>query len=174
MQSPPQPLHAPSLPQSHPAHGFPQPPGTSKRQVCSPRPGPCSPFLLRPPCLAVARPSAPSVLTAPALALLVPPDEGVAKKHQDQQGQPDTQGNPEHVDGLLPCKAEGEGALQTNASRRLGVLIVPWGGQNSCGAGIRPSTLCCPYGVEGLRSARLLNIVAQRFLLPPKPCAGDL
>lgn len=116
----------------------------------------------------------PAILTVPALAPLVPLDEAVAKKYQNQQGQPDTQDNAEHVDGLLPCKAEGEGALQTNASRRLGILIIPWGGQDSRGAGIRPSAPCCPCSVEGPRSTRLLSDVAQRFLLPPKPCAGDL
>lgn len=128
-----------------------------------------SPFLLSPPCPTAACPPALPVLTAPALAPLVPPDEGVAKKHQDQQGQPDTQDNPERIDGLLPWKAEGEGALQTNASGRLGVLIIPGGGTGLLRGWDRPPALCCPYSTGGPRSTRLLSVVARRVLRPQSP-----
>lgn len=76
------------------------------------------PFSLEPFLPCSPRPPALPILTVPALAPLVPPDKDVAKKHQDQQAQPDTQDSPEHVDGLLSCKAEGEEALQTQEAGR--------------------------------------------------------
>lgn len=123
-----------------------------------------------PPALLPPSPALP-VLTAPALAPAVPPDDGVAEKHQDQQGQPDTQDKPEPFGGLLPCKAEGKEVLQTNTSGRLGVLMIPWQGQHCCGAG---DTSLCPvlslwHGGTVLRKA-VGHCGTTVFATPKAPC----
>lgn len=111
--------------------------GTSKCHSCSPHPSfvpslPCS-------CLSPALP----ILTAPAPALLVAKENGVARNDQYQQGQPDAQDEPEHTDEPLPYKAEGEGALKTNASGRLGITSITWR---------KPGAVCNPHAVPPLCS----------------------
>lgn len=147
LQIPPWPLHPPALPQSHPTCGFWGP------TRCAPHtPGPAAPFL---------------VLTAPAPALLVAADEGVAKQHQDQQGQPQAQDEPEHTDGLLPCKPEGEGALQTPAGG--------WGLRASPGEHGAAVGLCHPS--PRLRGSPRLSSLERgdtEQLASPRALHGDL
>lgn len=147
LQIPPWPLHPPALLQSHPTCGFWGP------TRCAPHtPGPAAPFL---------------VLTAPAPALLVAADEGVAKQHQDQQGQPQAQDEPEHTDGLLPCKPEGEGALQTPAGG--------WGLRASPGEHGAAVGLCHPS--PRLRGSPRLSSLGHgdmEQLASPRALHGDL